>query len=432
MKANGVYRILYASFTLQYASLSFPPCFIRSNGSVVTKKNVARIELFLSAVAAVAEVISLIFLYKYTSQPSLYNIIMVVWNFSCAVSSVLSACEVLTKLGVMKNALEEIRILSSVVRLRKEQLARLKYKIVVWIVALPTLMISVSVFILAAGYPLHIAMLLYFTNTKLYLQPMFVQVQFLALMTVVQYYMEMVNAKLTGMHFAGQSALVCKSHGNIRYGRTDDRRMEFECEVADEVEKVRKFYERIHDLKTAVNEAFTLRLWLDTLQGMINTITFVYFGMIHSRQLKNFEDNYMIKVDVCFLLYQAVLFTVLFLQKVMICDRVSQNARTVGVNVHRIFSRFHCERVRQELTTFSLELLHRDPSVRGNNFFTIDYRLIFEVTYPNGRPARLRCNAFSFFQLLNGIIMLLIALLQFQFAGTDEEADVMNDYIWTR
>lgn len=105
-------------------------------------------------------------------------------------------------------------------------------------------------------------------------------------------------------------------------------------EVASKVQKFRKLYGRVHDLKEMTNDAFSLQLLVTVFEIFVDLV-FILF--VNIAQYQFHETNLGLRREFYLRSWPLILSLKLFVL-VYACDSLANESKKTGVIVHRLFS----------------------------------------------------------------------------------------------
>ncbi|KAL0273156.1 UNVERIFIED_CONTAM: hypothetical protein PYX00_005899 [Menopon gallinae] len=389
-----VYGLIRASTYLQYFGLSIPIYTIDNNGNLVMRKRMTRAEIAIVVTILVMEG-TLTFQNRSKLSLTIIGILSIMSQILNTTLSLVTVLVVQRKFRLTKTIFDSLKTLNSVITLQKNQVKTMKLHLSLW-----AFVVLVIAFIISAMMTLYNTIneqiLATLVTLRLYLQPIAVLIQFLTLATLIQFYLEWVNKQLASVKphepEYNRPFITVRRHA----GESDG------CKTVHKIERLRQIYGQIQDLKTNLNRIYSPMLWLDITVTFFQILLFLFVNLVEVQSLgegANTPGFHYRGFWVTFLVLKLV-------DVVRICGRVAEAGKEIGTTVHRVFSSSFCERVRSELTAFSLELLHRDPYFNAFKLITIDYSLTSS--------------------LLRGVIMQLIALMQINLPAVKDVKDLLE------
>ncbi|KAL0273150.1 UNVERIFIED_CONTAM: hypothetical protein PYX00_005894 [Menopon gallinae] len=320
--------------------------------------------------------------------------------------SMLTSIEMKFNHRKIERIFDEIGDLNRTIQFNRSQL-REYAKTVTWFATLFLTAMSISLLSVARrkDAPMWNKLLLTFHVMRLVSLPIVMQIQFVALAALIARYIEWTKETLRSRlpqakkqyPISNELFILTKSTGEITPKWTARR-----------VQEIRCCYGRINDLKVLINEAFSFRLWLLTINTFIELVFYIFLSVM----VLQFWNSYGSGVySPPLILHSAwtLLIACLFFQMVSLCETISSSGKEIGVLVHQLFTDAHSPTIREELSAFSMELLHRNTSITAYKFFNIDYPLVSSV--------------------LASSLTYIIILLQFQFPDYDDGLRPIQDLL---
>lgn len=133
-------------------------------------------------------------------------------------------------------------------------------------------------------------------------------------------------------------------------------------------------------MKGEVNDIYSVHILLTIASIFIEMVFFVFVNITIFQYWNSLNEDSlpMLKfqqIGMWTLAQVVKLFLV-----VLICHSMTEKAKKTGIILHRIYHNTKDVDVRNELSTFSVELLHRSPYITAAGFFNVDFTLGFFVT----------------------------------------------------
>ncbi|KAL0273157.1 UNVERIFIED_CONTAM: hypothetical protein PYX00_005900 [Menopon gallinae] len=305
--------------------------------------------------------------------------------------------------GKMVAIFEKIRELDGVFQLKKKHEERLRKCVKLWTIVLTVACASFIVLKHAKDDRYRASILLVPLTVRLYFQRTVSEILMAVFALLIKLYVEALHERIRELCRVPEGPITVKAAFPVYKSGGDGERKN----SPETVDDLRNLFRRVHDLKNDINDAFSFRLWLLTVNSFTDIVFFCFANIVFFQ----YASETGLKMWFQMVLADAwlVLLLVKFILVINICHNASRNMENITTALYELRSCCCNQIVRDELMAFAEEVRARDPYFVALHLF------------------RAHCPLIS--SMAQAIVMHIIILLQFQYSSTERGGHTISDLL---